>query len=219
MLKKVCSICNTEKSLDLFHALKRAKDGRQSRCKQCIASYMKDRLLDPVKSAEIREKRKKFRDENKVKLKIDQQNNYRKHRDKRLAYQKTRMQDPKTREEAYKKRLEWKYNKLKTDKLFHLKFSVSSLIRVGLFNRGYGKKTRTATILGCSWDEFKIHVERQFPKGMSWDNRGEWHIDHIIPLATASCEDDIIRLNHFTNLRPLWAEDNRRKSAKLENLL
>jgi hypothetical protein len=66
---------------------------------------------------------------------------------------------------------------------------------------------------------FKIHIERQFVKGMTWENRGEWHIDHIIPLATAQNENDVVKLNHHTNLRPMWAKDNLRKSSKLENLL
>ena len=63
--------------------------------------------------------------------------------------------------------------------------------------------------------ELKEHMERQFIKGMNWENRDQWHIDHIIPLATAQCEDDVIRLNHYTNLQPLWAEDNLSKGSKI----
>ena len=51
--------------------------------------------------------------------------------------------------------------------------------------------------------------------GMSWANRGEWHIDHIIPLSSAKTEEDVIRLNHYTNFRPLWKEDNQIKSNKI----
>jgi hypothetical protein len=50
---------------------------------------------------------------------------------------------------------------------------------------------------------------------MSWDNHGKWHIDHIIPLASAETEEDIYRLSHYTNLQPLWAEDNWRKNSKI----
>jgi hypothetical protein len=50
---------------------------------------------------------------------------------------------------------------------------------------------------------------------MSWDNHGEWHIDHIIPLSSAKNENDVYTLCHYTNLQPLWAEENLRKSNKI----
>jgi len=78
--------------------------------------------------------------------------------------------------------------------------------------RGYKKNTKTKSILGCSFSEFKAHMENQFTQGMSWNNRPLWHIDHIIPMATAKTEEDVIKLNHYKNLRPLWAEENRKKA-------
>ena len=81
---------------------------------------------------------------------------------------------------------------------------------------GYTKRSKSNDIYGCSWVELKNHIEVQFTKGMTWENRSEWHIDHIIPLASAKSEDDILRLSHYTNLRPLWAADNLRKSDKLD---
>ena len=54
---------------------------------------------------------------------------------------------------------------------------------------------------------------------MTWENRSDWHIDHIIPIASAITEEDVIRLNHYTNLRPLWAKDNLAKGAKMEHLI
>ena len=50
---------------------------------------------------------------------------------------------------------------------------------------------------------------------MTWENRSEWHVDHIIPLATAKTEEDVYRLNHYTNLQPLWAHENIRKRAMM----
>lgn len=90
---------------------------------------------------------------------------------------------------------------------------------MALLKRGYSKTSSTATILGCSWSEFAAHIERQFLPGMSWVNRSLWHIDHIVALATAVTEADVIALNHFTNLRPLWKPDNLKKGAKQTHLL
>lgn len=71
--------------------------------------------------------------------------------------------------------------------------------------------------LGLTIDEFRRHIETQFTPGMSWDNYGAWHLDHIRPLisfdlteieqARAAC--------HYTNYQPLWAIDNHRKFTKL----
>lgn len=81
---------------------------------------------------------------------------------------------------------------------------------------GYTKRSKTHEIIGCSWDFLMGYIDSQFQPGMTWENRSEWHIDHRIPLATAKTEEDVIRLNHYTNLQPLWAADNLRKSDKLD---
>lgn len=79
----------------------------------------------------------------------------------------------------------------------------------------YSKKSLTHEILGCSYSEFKTHIESQFIDGMSWDNRSEWHIDHKIPVSSAKTEEELIALNHYSNLQPLWALDNMKKGAKM----
>ena len=89
------------------------------------------------------------------------------------------------------------------------------MVNITITNGGYFKKSKTQEILGIDWIGLKEHFERQFTKGMNWENRDRWHIDHIIPLATAQSEDDIIRLNHYTNLQPLWAADNLSKGSKI----
>jgi hypothetical protein len=70
------------------------------------------------------------------------------------------------------------------------------------------KKSNTSVILGCEWETLKLHVESLFKLGMSWDNYGEWQIDHIVPCFTANNEDELIRLNHYTNLQPLWKSEH-----------
>lgn len=109
------------------------------------------------------------------------------------------------------------YNKkrCKTNVLYALKYRVRCLISNSVRNGGYTKKSKAAEILGCSFEDFKIYIEAQFIDGMNWDNRELWHLDHYYPLARATSEDEALKLNHYTNLRPMWAVDNIRKGAKI----
>jgi len=84
---------------------------------------------------------------------------------------------------------------------------------------GYTKKSKTFEILGCDYETFKKHIESQFIDGMSWENRNEWHVDHIIPVSSAKDEGEMILLNHYLNLQPLWATDNLSKGSKLPALI
>lgn len=103
--------------------------------------------------------------------------------------------------------------------VFAMKKRCRALVGASLRSGGFVKRSATAQILGCSWREFAAHIEKQFLKGMTWENRHAWHLDHIVPLATASTAEDVIRLNHFTNLRPFWAEDNLSKGAQITHLI
>lgn len=111
-------------------------------------------------------------------------------------------------------RRRWDRRKRKEDPIHAMKIRMRCRVREAVRNLGYTKRSKTNEILGCGWDEFKAHIERQFTKGMGWENLDKWHLDHIIPLDGADSLDDVYRLNHFTNIRPLWAEDNIRKSSK-----
>jgi hypothetical protein len=105
--------------------------------------------------------------------------------------------------------------KKKSDYLFDLKLRIRIRIAGTFSLKGYTKKSKTFEILGCSFDEFKAHIENQFVDGMSFLNRSEWHLDHIIPIALAKNEEEVIKLNHYTNFQPLWAVDNLRKGCKI----
>jgi predicted transcriptional regulator/Uri superfamily endonuclease len=106
-----------------------------------------------------------------------------------------------------------------SDILYSIKERIRCLIKISISNMNYTKKSKTCQILGCSFEEFKRHIERQFKKGMAWENRSLWHIDHVIPVSSAKTEEEIILLNHFTNLRPIWAAENFSKGNKMEYLI
>ena len=71
-------------------------------------------------------------------------------------------------------------------------------------------------MIGCSINYLREHIEDKWVQGMTWSNYGtDWEIDHIIPLSHDKSLDGFIRLNHYTNLQPLWREENRKKGNKL----
>lgn len=76
------------------------------------------------------------------------------------------------------------------------------------------KSNKTLVYIGCSKEQLKIHIEGLFNNGMSWDNYGKWHIDHIKPISLfdLSKEEEIYKAMHYTNLQPLWAIDNIKKN-------
>lgn len=79
------------------------------------------------------------------------------------------------------------------------------------------KSRKTNEYLGCTFAEARAHIEKQFKRGMSWNNHGEWEIHHIIPLAEWDLTDpqQMIRATHFTNIKPLWKAENRSIGARL----
>jgi hypothetical protein len=103
------------------------------------------------------------------------------------------------------------------DSSYKLKRNIRTLIRQSFKHNGTKKNTKTINILGCSIDEFKAYIETQFEPWMNWANKGlyngqpnyGWDIDHIIPNSTATNDEDIYKLNHYTNLQPLCSYINR----------
>lgn len=108
-------------------------------------------------------------------------------------------------------------NRAKSDYSFRLKRNISTLLRNSIRRNGFSKNSKTKDILDCSFEEFKIHIEKQLEPWMNWNNYGKyngtlnygWDIDHIIPLCKAKTEEELIKLNHHTNLRPLCSKINR----------
>lgn len=105
-------------------------------------------------------------------------------------------------------------NKRKNDSLFKLKQNLRTRTSIA-FKCKKWRKEGTEKILGIDYKSCKEFIESKFTVGMSWNNYGEWHIDHIIPLASAKTEIDLIKLCHYTNLQPLWAFDNISKGCKI----
>ena len=102
----------------------------------------------------------------------------------------------------------------KTDPAFRLLSALRCRTRSAL--KGKGKSKRTMMLVGCTLAELRAHLENQFVAGMSWENYGKWHVDHIRPCVSFDLldPDQQAKCFHFSNLQPLWAIDNFRKSGK-----
>ena len=115
------------------------------------------------------------------------------------------------------KRNEREKNRKKNDAVFRLTSNVRSYISRIISKNKYIKNTKLTGILKSSIEDYKKYLESKFEPWMNWDNYGlynaepnyGWDIDHIIPLSTAKTEEDVIRLNHYTNLQPLCSYINR----------
>lgn len=88
-----------------------------------------------------------------------------------------------------------------------------------VIRRGVATDEWLESILCCSIDSFLRHIESQFSCAMNWGNYGEWHLDHIKPIASARDKRDVILLNHWSNMRPLWAYENHKKGATFDKAL
>jgi len=84
------------------------------------------------------------------------------------------------------------------------------------FNRlKINKPYNTEILLGINMYDLKVYIESMFKEGMNWENRKDWHVDHIIPLSSAKTKEDMIKLCNYKNLQPLWAKENMSKGAKI----
>jgi hypothetical protein len=121
------------------------------------------------------------------------------------------------KETIIKHNSEYRKTRELNDYLYKLKNRIRSLIGNSMKRNGYKKNTKTHKILGCTFEEFKQHLENQFEPWMNWDNYGKyngelnygWDIDHKIPCSSALTEVELLQLNHYTNLKPLCSKINR----------
>jgi len=168
------------------------------------------------------EYRKRYRQENKEKIAAQQKRYRQENKEKFAAYQKKYQQANKEKFAAWQKKYQQKNlekiaarekNRLATDINFRIAHNLRARMLCAIRNgqRG-GSAVRD---LGCSIPDFKIYIEGKFISGMTWENYGSWHLDHIRPLAKFDLTDraQFLQACYYTNYQPLWAEDNLRKGA------
>ncbi len=206
MVQKICNSCFIEKSIEEFNKNKKRKDGLQVNCRSCCKKY---KILYYLKNKDkILKKSKKYYKNNKEEILKRVKNWSENNIGKTSQYKKKYVE--KNKEKINQKMKERKKN----EPILRLKMLYRSKINKLLGS----KKEKTFELIGCTPEELKIHIEKKFDTGMSWENHGirGWHIDHIIPVSSAKNEEELKKLCHFTNLQPLWGVENIRKRDKIQ---
>ena len=207
---KTCKKCKIEKPFNEFHKHETNSDKLTGSCKECYNNArLENYHKDPNKQGEYYKK-------NKDEITIKSKNRYYAKREYILENKKIYFQKNKAARYRYFVK---KYN---TNLNFNIKMKLSVRIRSALRANNTRKNNRTVEYLGISIPEFRKHLEKQFyvnlktGEMMSWENIKKWHIDHIIPCASYNLIDINAQKKcfHYTNLRPLWAEENLRKGDK-----
>lgn len=206
MESKVCSKCGIEKEVCNFHKWKYGIDGYKGVCKEC--RKIETKIYYNNNNENIKLKVSNYRKNNPDKVKEIKKRIYERDRNRILMVNK------RYRENNKEKRNKYQRDRKLNDPIFRLNHTIRNRIRSFLLIKNITKKNKTFNIVGCTPQHLKEHLENQFQSGMSWNNQGKWHIDHIIPLSSAKTEEELYKLFHYTNLQPLWAIDNMKKGSK-----
>lgn len=187
---KQCSKCQANKPLDQFYEDKRS-GGRRNPCILCQKS--KQKYYD---SKRIKQK-KQYYNKNQINILLK----------KSIYYQENKVS------------LSQKHNQYQKDRKFvdvNFKISCNLRSRLNRALKGNYKSGSSIRNLGCSVDELKQYLESKFQEGMTWENYGKngWHIDHVVPLSKFNLSEtgELLKACYYTNLQPMWAKDNIRKS-------
>ena len=178
-----CRKCKCEKPVDDFI---KSKGVPSNICKICNRAATKQRYKNMMSNPDRKEDR------------MAKKRGYGK------KWYHTRKEDPEFR----KMRADWHKNQRKTNEIYAMKYRIRTRTRMFLNSMGMTKSWSTQEMLGCTWVEFHRHIESQFLEGMTWENRDQWHLDHIVPLSSANTVEGVYKLGHHTNIQPLWGPDN-----------
>lgn len=230
-LESICKVCRSLKIKENYYLKKEEinKKRREEYNLNVEEINKKRRNKYQKNKKEILEKQKEYKNNNEEYQKKykEYQKEYQKsvkykeykikNKDKIKEYEKEYRKKSDVRKRINKQSIERnKIRKIK-DPIFKLKVSIRSSISNNFRRNGFKKSLKTEEIIGCSFIDFKLYLESKFENWMNWGNKGlysgdfkyGWDIDHIIPLSSADTEEDLISLNHYTNLQPLCSKINR----------
>ena len=203
---RTCSKCKEFKTWEYYSkAGGKHAYGKQSSCKSCKNKWYLDNI----------DIYKKYHELNKEKISQGRKKYYLENKKHIRTQHALWLENNKDRVKIMGN--EYKVKRRKTDELYKLECYLRAYAGRAFNYIKENKTEKTMDMLGCTLEKLKQHIEAQWEKGMSWDNHNlkGWHIDHIIPLSSANNKDEMIKLLHYTNLQPLWALDNFKKSNRI----
>ena len=241
---KICSYCNLEKDIDSFDKSKRSNDGFCGTCKSCRKIIKQKSENKKQTPPNIKEKTCKKCGETKAVncfgVKLSMSDGYRnvcnicrnlsakeyynnkektyEDRVKQKLYMRERRKKLSNNEDYKEKRNKNNrlyYNKVKNKGDYKIKKAWRRLLTRSVKNLKHSKIDNTINELGYSYEDLKKRIECQFQDGMSWDNYGEWHIDHKKPLSLFNENTSPKTVNSLSNLQPLWKIDNLKKGSNM----
>ena len=200
-----------EKNKERIKILRRVwRQNNPEKCKEYLKKYLSK---NPHMTSVMRHRENMKKEEYKEKIIIKRKEFYIKNKEKQRERRKIYYYNNKKKEREKNNKFKNKF--YKENPFERMKKNLRSRIREFLTEEN--KSKRTMEVVGLTKEQFIEYIENKFVEDMSWDNYGKWHLDHIIPLCTANTEEEFIKLNHYTNLQPLWAIDNIRKNRKYGN--
>lgn len=213
---KKCNRCEIIKDNSDFHKDSYKKDGLKTICKECGDKKYQDNKESNLKKERDRYAVYSKTDEYKSRKKLYYQKNKKRISENSKKWRENNLERHKdTSKKNYQKNKDLILSKY--DPLFKFIQNLKCNIRNSLTKTGYSKKTKTYEILGIDFNQFREYIENQFEEGMSWENYGEWHLDHKTPISWAKDESDAVLLCHYTNYQPLWAFENISKGNKFKS--
>lgn len=224
---KKCSKCGELKSLEDFYVHKQAKGGYRPDCKVCKKKrdaiwrtkhkeYVKEYLKqwNILNHESVRSKHREYEKANPDKKRAFTKTYYLKHKDHVTAKNEIWRKSNPSKIRAILKKSNAKHRSTPTGALNNI---ISSRMSRSLC--GHKNHQRWEKLVNYNVNQLKAHLEKQFKYGMSWDNYGLWHVDHIIPVTAFNFEKpedlDFKKCWDLKNLQPLWAVENLKKNNKL----
>ena len=210
---KKCSKCKEVKPYSDFHKDKKTKDGFRFSCKYCYKQYREENK-DKIKQyreenkEKIKQRDKQWRKENKEKIK-QRQKQWRKENKEKIK-QLSKQYYEENKEKINQRNNQYKKQRRKTDPILRLSFYTRNSIYNSLKRKGYSKNTNTYKILGLEYEDFYKWLNTEASNGLNFD-ADDVHVDHVIPVSFAKTEEQVLALNHYSNLQLLTSEENLNK--------
>jgi len=216
MLYKKCRVCGEMKDVSNFHKKKGTQDGIRNECKECVKDIQKKYKEAPG----FKEKQKEYDKNRYSEIKEDILENkkeyYENNKKEILLYKKAYREEHKDQIREWRDKNPDKNSNGQAryrERYPHI-IAWRSILYSTLKRLGTKKQGHTIDMLGYSASQLKEHIATQFLPGMTWENHGEWHIDHVRPVTNFPTTEDVKIVCALENLQPLWGFDNLSKSNR-----